>query len=163
MACCFKSQLCIKWVSLVGLQCGGPGFNPWVENISWRGTWQSTPVFLPGASPYTEAGYSPRDHTELNTIKWLSTAHVLNTNFVVVTQIYISSQNLSPELASNCLLHIFTWLPDKLSQSELHELVIQPLKNITIHVVIFQLLKPCVISCVLYFEILMTLIILLLL
>ena len=29
-------------------------FNPWVGKISWRRTWQPTPVFLPGEFPWTE-------------------------------------------------------------------------------------------------------------
>ena len=46
-------------------QCRGhrrPGFNPWVGKIPWRGTWQPTPVFLPGEShgQRSLAGYSPR-------------------------------------------------------------------------------------------------------
>ena len=32
------------------LQCGRPGFDPWVGKIPWRRKWQSTPVFLPGKS-----------------------------------------------------------------------------------------------------------------
>ena len=28
----------------------GLGFNPWVETVSWRKAWQSTPVFQPGKS-----------------------------------------------------------------------------------------------------------------
>ena len=32
------------------LQCGRPGFNPWVRKIPWKRKWQSTPVFLPGKS-----------------------------------------------------------------------------------------------------------------
>ena len=32
------------------LQCGRPGFNPWVGRISWRRQWHPTPVFLPGKS-----------------------------------------------------------------------------------------------------------------
>ena len=32
------------------LQCGRPGFSPWVGKISWRREWQPTPVFLPGES-----------------------------------------------------------------------------------------------------------------
>ena len=36
------------------LQYGRPGFNPWVEKISWKRAWQPTPVFLPGQSPWTE-------------------------------------------------------------------------------------------------------------
>ena len=30
------------------LQCGRPGFDPWVRKIPWRGEWQPTLVFLPG-------------------------------------------------------------------------------------------------------------------
>ena len=30
------------------------GFDPWVSKIPWRRTWQPTPVFLPGESPWTE-------------------------------------------------------------------------------------------------------------
>ena len=30
------------------------GFNPWVGKIPWSRKWQSTPVFLPGESPWTE-------------------------------------------------------------------------------------------------------------
>ena len=36
------------------LQCGRPGFDPWVGKIPWRRAWQPTPVFLPGASPWTQ-------------------------------------------------------------------------------------------------------------
>ena len=32
----------------VCLQCGRPGFDPWVRKISWRSKCQSIPVFLPG-------------------------------------------------------------------------------------------------------------------
>ena len=31
----------------VCLQCGRPGFNPWVRKIPWRRKWQPTPVLLP--------------------------------------------------------------------------------------------------------------------
>ena len=30
------------------LQCGRPGFDPWVRKIPWRRKWQPTPVFLLG-------------------------------------------------------------------------------------------------------------------
>ena len=51
------------------LQCRRPGFNPRVKNISWRRTWQPTPVFLPGESPRMEepAGCSPWGREELDT------------------------------------------------------------------------------------------------
>ena len=32
------------------VQCGRPGFNPWVGKIPWRRKWQPTPVSLPGKS-----------------------------------------------------------------------------------------------------------------
>ena len=38
----------------IHLQCRRPGFHPWVGKIPWRRAWQSTPVFLPGESPWTE-------------------------------------------------------------------------------------------------------------
>ena len=34
----------------VCLQCGRPGFDPWVGKIPWRRKWQPTPVLLPGES-----------------------------------------------------------------------------------------------------------------
>ena len=32
------------------LECGRPGFDPWVGKIPWRRKWQPTPVLLPGES-----------------------------------------------------------------------------------------------------------------
>ena len=34
----------------VCLQCGRPGFDPWVGKTPWRRIWQPTPVFLLGKS-----------------------------------------------------------------------------------------------------------------
>ena len=47
------------------------GFDPWVEEIPWRRTWQLTSVFLPGEShgQRSQAGYSPWGHKELDTIE----------------------------------------------------------------------------------------------
>ena len=44
------------------LQCGRPGFDPWVRKIPWRRKWQPTPVFLPGESHGRRSlvGYNPR-------------------------------------------------------------------------------------------------------
>ena len=43
------------------LQCGRPGFNPWVRKIPWKRKWQPTPIFLPGESygQRSLVGYSP--------------------------------------------------------------------------------------------------------
>ena len=43
------------------LQCGKPGFNPWLGKISWRRRWPPIPVFLPGESHGQKSleSYSP--------------------------------------------------------------------------------------------------------
>ena len=60
-------------VKSICLQCGRPGFNPWVGKISWRRKWQSTPVFLPGESHGRRSlvGYSPRARKESDTTERL--------------------------------------------------------------------------------------------
>ena len=42
------------------------GFGPWVGMITWRNTWQPTPVFLPGESHGQRSlvGYGPYGHKE---------------------------------------------------------------------------------------------------
>ena len=49
-------------VKSVCLQCGRPGFDPWVRKIPWRRKWHPTPVFLPRESHGQRSlvGYSPR-------------------------------------------------------------------------------------------------------
>ena len=37
----------LSWLKIC-LQCGRPGFDPWVGKISWRRKWLSTLVLLPG-------------------------------------------------------------------------------------------------------------------
>ena len=55
------------------LQCGRPGFDPWVGKISQRRKWQPTPVFLPGESfgQRSLVGYSPLGHKESDTTERL--------------------------------------------------------------------------------------------
>ena len=57
----------------VRLQCGRPGFDPWVRKIPCRRKWHPTPVFLPGESHGLRSlvGCSPRDHKESDTTEWL--------------------------------------------------------------------------------------------
>ena len=59
--------------SSVCLQCGRPGFDPWVGKIPWRRKWQSTPVFLPGESHGRRSlvGYSPQGRKESDTTERL--------------------------------------------------------------------------------------------
>ena len=58
------------------LQCGRPGFSPWVAKILWRRKWQPTPVLLPGKSHGCRSlvGYSPRGRKELDMTERLNTA-----------------------------------------------------------------------------------------
>ena len=56
------------------LQCGRPGFDPWVGKIHRR-AWQPSPVFLPGEVPWTEdsGGLQSWDRKEKYTIEQLNT------------------------------------------------------------------------------------------
>ena len=51
------------------LQCGRPGFDPWVGKIPWRRKWQPTPGLLPGKSHGQRSlvGYSPWGRKESDT------------------------------------------------------------------------------------------------
>ena len=51
--------------------------DPWVGKITWRRSWQPTPVFLPEKSygPRSLVGFSPWGPKELDTTEWLS-SHV---------------------------------------------------------------------------------------
>ena len=62
------------------LQCGRPGFSPWVEMIPWRRKWQPTPLLLPGKSHGWRSlvGYSPWDRKESDTTEQL---HFTSLNF----------------------------------------------------------------------------------
>ena len=63
---------CLRWQS-VCLQCGRPGFNPWVGKIPWERKWQPTPVLLPGKSRGRRIleGYSPWGCKESDMTEWL--------------------------------------------------------------------------------------------
>ena len=56
------------------LQCGRPGFDPWVGKILWRGKWQPTSVLLPGKFHGRRilVGYSPWGCRELDTLEQLN-------------------------------------------------------------------------------------------
>ena len=55
----------------VFLQCGRPGFNPWVGKIHWRKERLPTPVFWPGEF---HGLYSPWNCKESDTAEWPSLA-----------------------------------------------------------------------------------------
>ena len=73
----WKASLVAQMVN-VCLQCGRPGFDPWVGKIPWRRKWHPTPAFSPGKFHGLRSlvGYSPRDCKELDMteqlhFKWL--------------------------------------------------------------------------------------------
>ena len=65
----------LKWQRIC-LQCGRPGFDPWVGKIPWRREWLPSPIFLPGEfyGQRSLAGCSPRGGKELDTTEpsWLT-------------------------------------------------------------------------------------------
>ena len=72
--CFIHSSLCLVIPnSSVCLQCGRPGFNPWVGKIPWRRKWQSTAVLLPEKSHGQRSlvGYSPWGLKESDTTERL--------------------------------------------------------------------------------------------
>ena len=54
------------------LQCGKPGFDPWVGKISWRRAWQPTPGFLPGGSHRQRSLVGYIVHRVIKNQTWLS-------------------------------------------------------------------------------------------
>ena len=68
----------LRFMGLQGIRHDWVTEMNWTElilSMPWWGAWQPTPVFSPGETPWTQdlAGYSPWDHKELDTTKWLST------------------------------------------------------------------------------------------
>ena len=63
----------VKASACICLQCGTPGFDPWLGKIPWRRKWQPTPIFLPGESGGRRSlvGYSPRGCKESDTTEQL--------------------------------------------------------------------------------------------
>ena len=67
------TSLVAQTVKRLCLQCGRPGFDPWVRKILWRRKWQPTPVLLPGKShgQRSMVGYSPWGGGESDTTERL--------------------------------------------------------------------------------------------
>ena len=67
-----------SWASLVTqvvkMQCGRPGFDPWVGKIPWRRDKLPIPVFLPGEfhRQRSLAGSNPLGHKESDMTKRLT-------------------------------------------------------------------------------------------
>ena len=72
----------LRWQRIC-LQCGRPGFDPWVKKIPWRRVCQATPLFLPGEfhGQRNLVGYSPWGCKEPDGIERLT--HTTHTYSVV--------------------------------------------------------------------------------
>ena len=77
MCSSFQTFFLYEYAS-VCLQCGRPGFDPWVGKIPWRRKWQSTPVLLPGKSHGQRSlvGYSPWGRKESDMTEGLYLYHL---------------------------------------------------------------------------------------
>ena len=88
---------------LLGFQGGASGkeparqrrthfrFDPWVEKIPWKRTWQPTPVFLPGESHGQRnlEGYSLQRDKELDTTEATWHTHTYLLEIIKRTQIFL--------------------------------------------------------------------------
>ena len=72
------SHIHVKYAYTYYIQCGRPGFDPWVGKFPWRRKWQPTPVFLLGKShgPTSPVGYSPWSRKESDTTERLHFIHI---------------------------------------------------------------------------------------
>ena len=59
------------------------GFDPCVRKILWRKAWQPTPVFLPGESHRSLAGYSLCGHKESDMTEPLSTLQITISSILI--------------------------------------------------------------------------------
>ena len=105
-----------SWASLMAqilkscLQCRRSGFNPETGKITWRRTWQITPVFLPRESPGTEepGGLQSMGHKEPRALERITmyTCHYLELN---TNEIHLVD-NTMPKvfyIIINICLHLF--------------------------------------------------------
>ena len=95
----------------VCLQCGRPGFDPWVGKIPWRRKWQSTPVLLPGKSHGQRSlvGYSPWGRKESDTTERLH-FHFLFVKYIQILT-YLSNFAIFISFWSESFIHdIFIYL-----------------------------------------------------
>ena len=84
------------------MQCWRPGFDPWDGKIPWRRAWQSTPVFLPGESPWTkDPGGIQSMGSQRVRHNWATKHNTVLWNYVVNTQ---SLASKDPVLQSPMLL-----------------------------------------------------------
>ena len=90
------------------MQCGRPGFNPWVGKTPWRRAWQPTPVFLPGESHGQRrlVGYSPWGRKESDMTEELTLSLFFPTSGGNHFIMYINIKLLCCLLETNTILYV---------------------------------------------------------
>ena len=97
------------WLSWyrIRLQCGRPGFEPWVGKIPWRRERLPTPVFWPGEfhGQYSPWGHKWSDTTEQLSLHFTS-LHLVVYNFTTCVGSYVdyhSQDNNSTAMRNSSL------------------------------------------------------------
>ena len=105
------------------LQCGRPGFNPWLRKIPWRRKWQPTPVFLPGKfhGQRSLAGYSLWGRKESDMTERL---HFIR-GVLITLRIYMEQYRSDLEL--ECFPLFLAWSLINLSTLRLDSIIIAAL------------------------------------
>ena len=75
------------------MQCGRPGFDPWVRKIPWKRKWKPNPVFLPGEyhGQRSLPGYKELDRTEVTEHAHTQSVYILNYLCVMINCCFCSS------------------------------------------------------------------------
>ena len=85
------------------LQCGRPGFVPWIGKIPWKRAWQRTPVFLPGESSWTEeAGGLQSMASQRGGHDWAAKHSTAQLYVIIIIRYYYGEGDGSP-LQYSCL------------------------------------------------------------
>ena len=104
----WRASLWFSWERIC-LQCGRPGFDPWLGKIPWRRERLPTPVFWPGEF---HALYSPWGCKELDTTECLS-LHFTSLHELVATQELLSIvYNISTSIITIVIVAIIFSITD---------------------------------------------------
>ena len=93
----------------IRLQCGRPGFDPWVRKTPWRREWLPTPVFLPGEFHRQRSlvGYNSWGHKESDTTE----RRTQHTHYIITLGFYLTlSATLMSERSQRRHVSYVSWL-----------------------------------------------------
>ena len=93
------------------LQCGTPGFDPWVRKIPWRRKWKPTPVFLPGEfhGQREPGGLHPMGSPRVRH-DWATNTHTHTIFYIHSRQILPDPVNMCPFLGTSMIFYSISYL-----------------------------------------------------